>query len=117
MGALCRYVLSQWLSGIRFFNLPIGTLTINLIGCFLLGLFTALGMHHSQFFHLSEAQSQALLLMLSVGFCGAFTTFSTFSGESIKTLEAGLVWQALLYVLISVGVGLLLFWWGKHLAG
>lgn len=115
LGAFCRYGIGQMLSGIRFFQMPIGTITVNLIGCFLLGILTAIGMKYETLPWLSEAQTKSLLMLLTVGFCGAFTTFSTFSSETIKSMEAGLVWQSIIYALISVGVGLCLFWCGKHL--
>lgn len=115
LGALSRYGLGQCLSGVRVFSLPLGTLIINLAGCFLLGLLTGYASRHTSLPMLGQEQSRQLLLLLTVGFCGAFTTFSTFSGETIKAMEAGLLWQSLLYVFVSVGMGLLLFWWGKNL--
>lgn len=114
LGALCRYGVGQWLSGIRLFRLPVGTLAVNLLGCLLLGWLTGLAARHASLPCLNEDQSRMLLLMLSTGFCGAFTTFSTFSKEMIETMESGLVWHALLYLLLSVGLGFLLFWWAKN---
>lgn len=115
LGALSRYGIGQMLSGIRFFQMPIGTMTVNLIGCFLLGILTAIGMKYDSLPGLSDSQTRSLMMLLTVGFCGAFTTFSTFSSETIKAMEAGLVWQSIIYALISVGVGFLLFWCGRHL--
>lgn len=114
LGALCRYGVGQWLSGIRLFRMPVGTLAVNLLGCLLLGWLTGVASRHATLPYLSEEQSRMLLLMLSTGFCGAFTTFSTFSKETIEAMESGLVWQALLYLLLSVGLGFLLFWWAKN---
>lgn len=115
LGALSRYGLGQWLSGFRAFSLPLGTLIINLVGCFLLGLLTSYAGRHACLPMLNQEQSRQAFLLLTVGFCGAFTTFSTFSGETIKAMEAGLLWQSLFYVLFSVGISILLFWWGKNL--
>lgn len=114
LGALCRYGVGQWLSGFRLFRMPVGTLAVNLLGCLLLGWLTGLAARHAALPCLSEEQSRMLLLMLSTGFCGAFTTFSTFSKETIEAMESGLVWQAFLYLLLSVGLGFLLFWWAKN---
>lgn len=116
LGALSRYGLGQMLSGVKALSMPLGTLIINLLGCLLLGFLTGYAGRHACLPMLSEAQSRQAMLLLTVGFCGAFTTFSTFSGETIKAMEAGLVWQSILYVLLSVGLGLLLFWLGKNLA-
>lgn len=113
LGALCRYGVAQAVLGVRVLSMPIGTLIVNLLGCFLLGVLSALGMKHIALPCLSESQSQTLILMMTVGFCGAFTTFSTFSSETIKAMQSGLIWESLVYVLVSVGVGFLLFWWGS----
>lgn len=115
LGALSRYGVAQMLSGIKFISMPIGTLTVNLVGCLLLGVLTAVSEKHLPLPFLDEQQSRQLMLLLMTGFCGAFTTFSTFSAETIKVMDEGFVWQPLLYVLISVTVGFLLFWCGKNL--
>ena len=114
LGALSRYGVGQWLAGNRWLSMPLGTLAVNLAGCLLLGLLTAVGERHLPLPCLSEPQSRQLLLLLTTGFCGAFTTFSTFSGETIKALESGLLWQSLAYATVSIVGGLLLFWCGRH---
>lgn len=115
LGALCRYGIGQLLSGVRLFSMPLGTLAVNLAGCFLLGLLTAAIERHVMLPWFTEQQLKGLTLLLTVGFCGAFTTFSTFSSETVKAVEAGLLWQSLVYVLASVGIGFVLFWCGRHL--
>lgn len=109
IGALLRYIVAQCCTGIRLLTLPVGTLAVNLAGCLLLGLLTGLGESHTNI-------PRHILLMLTVGVCGSFTTFSTFSAETIKALEAGHIWQSALYVATSVTIGFLLFWGGKALA-
>lgn len=106
IGALLRYCVSQLFSDVRFFSMPVGTFLVNIVGCFALGLLTGIG---------ETRGAQPYMLMLTVGVCGAFTTFSTFSGETIKAAEAGHALQAAVYVALSIAVGFLLFWTGKHL--
>lgn len=108
IGALLRYCVAQLCANVRVLTLPIGTFIVNLLGCLLLGLLTGLAESHSN-------APRPLMLMLTVGVCGAFTTFSTFSSETIKAAEAGMAWQAALYVATSLAFGFLLFWWGKGL--
>lgn len=93
-------------SHVRLLNMPVGTLAVNLLGCLLLGLLIGAGERYT-------AMPRPVLMMLTVGLCGAFTTFSTFSAESIRALESGQIWQSLAYVMVSVGGGLLFFWAGK----
>lgn len=62
-------------------RLPLGTLAVNLLGSFLLGLLLGLGV------------SQRWYLLLGVGFCGAFTTFSTFAAQTDAILSRGLAWS------------------------
>lgn len=116
LGAASRYGIAQLLSGNKLLSMPVGTITVNLIGCFILGVLTALSQRNVCLPGLCAEQSRQLFLLLTVGFCGAFTTFSTFSGEAIKAMEAGMIWQPAAYVIISVGVGMLLFWCGKSIA-
>lgn len=108
LGALLRYAVAQLCSDVRLLSLPVGTFAVNLLGCLLLGLLTGWGEQHAGI-------PRHVMLMLTVGGCGAFTTFSTFSSETIKALETGYVWQAVVYVAASLTFGLLLFWWGKNL--
>lgn len=109
LGALCRYGVAQLCTGVRFLSMPTGTFAVNVAGCFVLGLLTGLGERHTGI-------SPQMMLMLTTGFCGAFTTFSTFSAETIKACESGHALQALIYVVASITIGFLLFWLGKRLA-
>ena len=85
---------------------PWGTFTANVVGCFLIGLFYAWS---------SRLQLTAeVRLMLTTGLCGGFTTFSTFSYESLQLLQQGHYILFLLYVMASLLVGLLAVWIGTH---
>lgn len=108
VGAALRYAVGLLCSSVRVLNLPVGTLVVNLIGCLLLGLLVGVGQKYISF-----SGTEPMGLMLTVGLCGAFTTFSTFSAETIRAMENGQVGQSLVYVLVSVVGGLLLFWVGK----
>lgn len=109
LGALLRYGVGLACANVRVLTLPVGTLVVNVAGCFILGLLTALAEQHA-------VQHRALMLMLSVGFCGAFTTFSTFSAETVKAAEGGHFSAALLYVAASITIGFAMFCGGKELA-
>lgn len=106
LGALLRYAVGLSLASIRLLSLPLGTFVVNVAGCLILGILTGL----------AEANAplpRHLSLMLTTGFCGAFTTFSTFSAETVKAAEGGRLWLSALYVGASLTVGFLLFWWAK----
>lgn len=103
-----RYGAGRLCAGITLMSVPLGTFMVNIVGCFLLGLLTGLGQQY-------PGIPRQLLLMFTVGMCGAFTTFSTFSSETIKMMEGGMMLQAVLYVTASIVIGLLLFWLGKSL--
>jgi CrcB protein len=92
VGTLARYLLQGWVqqrSGLATF--PVGTLAINLIGSLILGLVI-------RFATGSTLISPDLRAALTIGFCGAFTTMSTFSYESMKLLADGEYWHAGLYM-------------------
>nr|WP_295971363.1 fluoride efflux transporter CrcB [uncultured Bacillus sp.] len=98
IGAILRYITGQVIPVQNGF--PLNTLMINLSGCFLLAWFytTVIDRNIPSYIRLG----------IGTGLIGAFTTFSTFSVETIELLRHGQWFQALLYVLISVIGGLLL---------
>ena len=94
-GSVLRYLVSRWIVA----TFPWGTFTVNIIGSLLIGLLVGLAS--------KEALSAEMRLLLVTGFCGGFTTFSTFANESYGILDSGHVLPAALYVSASVFVGIL----------
>ncbi len=94
-GCVARYLLSGWTYQLVGRNLPYGTLFVNIIGSFLLGLLVASGVRGDFF-------PAEVRVGLAVGFMGGFTTFSTFSYETLRLLENGSFWQAGLNILLNI---------------
>lgn len=104
-GALSRYYLSLWFSQLLGNSLPYGTGIINLTGCFGIGFFTGLAS--------SLPIHPNLRLLITTGFIGAYTTFSTYQLDTAKLLEQG-SWEVdLLYWIGSAGLGLLALLLGR----
>lgn len=98
IGGVCRFYSQQIIT--RFFPspLPYGTLTVNVLGCLIIGLIYG-------FADRGNALTPEWRLFLATGFCGGFTTFSTFSYESISLLRDGEFVYLLMYLLLSVILG------------
>lgn len=108
IGAVLRYVVSS-LSKI-FFQMPIlGTLIVNLTGCLLIGYIFGVTLYKFQF-------SPVFKLLITVGFLGGLTTFSTFSLEGFELIKNGRPGLALLYISGSCVVSLILVFAGYFLA-
>ena len=100
VGSVSRYLLQLAVARQLAHPFPLGTLLVNVLGCLLIGLFYALA-------EKGALGSAELRLLLTTGFCGGFTTFSTFSYETLVLLENGSYFLLVLYVAGSVGLGLL----------
>jgi CrcB protein len=98
IGGVCRYLISLFMSHAQS-GFPWGTFTANIIGCLLIGLLWGVTSR-------SQNLSPAFSLFLMVGFCGGFTTFSTFSKESLALLQANNYILFLLYATGSIFLGL-----------
>ena len=103
LGGIARYLVSLLMKGVSG-AFPWATMTVNIAGCLLIGVLWAV-------FSRSTASSQ-LNLLLTVGFCGGFTTFSTFSKESLCLLQANDFVGFSLYTIGGVALGLLAVWVG-----
>lgn len=106
-GALTRYWIGEWISTDNGF--PLGTFIINLIGCFFLGWCLT-------FITFRKNIKPEFTLLIGTGFIGSFTTFSTFSVETILLFQNGLAGYGTIYVLFSIIFGLLLAYTGLKLA-
>lgn len=94
LGCLSRYMVSGWIFKLAGRGFPYGTLGVNILGSFLLGLI----MEGS----LRSTLSSDLRMGLTVGFMGGFTTFSTFSYETFRLIEEGSLLHAGLNILLSI---------------
>ena len=94
-GSILRYMVSRWLNTSFF---PWGTLAVNIIGCFLVSLFGT--------WIARQSLPTDLRLLMVVGLCGGFTTFSTFGNETMTMLRNGHLLLSLIYIFLSVAAGI-----------
>ena len=100
VGALSRYTLSNLISKEFQSNFPLGTLGVNLLGCFLIGIAWQFSEHFSI--------AKNIRLFFFVGLLGAFTTFSTFGLESLNLFKEGQLKSAILNIFLNNILGIIL---------
>lgn len=103
LGSLSRFLVSKSIAEQHSGAYPLGTFAINLAGAFLLGVITA--------FHVNFS----VYAFIAIGFLGSFTTFSTFMFESFSLFQSGEKKNAILYLMISMGLGIASYFSGYYL--
>lgn len=98
-GSLARYVIGAAVQGRAGSGFPVGTLVVNITGSLLLGFLMRLLLD-------SSLASPTVRLMLTTGFCGGYTTFSTFAYETARLIEDGEYERAGLYVALSLALSM-----------
>ncbi len=110
LGSMSRYLLGTWIQSLsRSLDFPFGTLTVNLIGCFVIGFLSQLAEARGAF----TPESRAFVF---IGILGGFTTFSSFGNDTINLFREGESFNALLNIGANVIIGLMLVWLGRTVA-
>jgi CrcB protein len=94
-GSIVRYLLGRWVNGYHISVFPLGTMAVNIVACVVLGAVVALADER-------QILSPATRLLLAVGFCGGFSTFSSYSLETYQLLQKGEYAIALGYMAGSI---------------
>lgn len=114
LGAVCRYLVTTQV-GARFGTMfPWGTLSVNLLGSLLMGWILGFILLLTE--RTGSGLGEAARLLLTVGFLGGFTTFSSFSMETLTLLRGGSLFYALANIGMNVILGLLAAWLGLALS-
>ena len=95
LGATCRFLLTTALAG-KPGNFPLGTLAANILGSLLMGLLVGI----------LAGRFESVRLFVAVGFLGGFTTFSSFSAETIALIHGGQIFSAMFNIIVSVAASL-----------
>ena len=110
IGSALRYLIGGWAQGLsKSLDFPYGTLTVNLIGCFVIGLLGELAEARGVF--TSETR-----LLVFIGLLGGFTTFSSFGNDTLNLARSGQMLNALTNIAVNLIFGLLLVWLGRIVA-
>jgi CrcB protein len=109
IGSVARFFVSKINLSVALFSITVGALLVNVLGCLIIGFLTGI------------AEQRTILtaewrLFLMVGFCGGFTTFSTFANENLMLMHNGLFPSILLYTGLSILLGFLAVYLGFNLA-
>ena len=109
IGSVLRYLVSLLFARLDIANFPLATLSVNILGCFLIGL--VLGLTERGSFTAGEVRS-----FVVIGILGGFTTFSAFSYETIRLLQEGAFGPAAGNIFLNVALGLGATWLGLLLS-
>jgi CrcB protein len=110
IGSALRYLIGGWALGLsKSLDFPYGTLTVNLIGCFVIGFLGELAEARGVF--TSETR-----LLVFIGLLGGFTTFSSFGNDTLNLARSGQMLNALANIAVNLIFGLLLVWLGRIVA-
>ena len=107
-GSILRYLCQKWVNESYQHNFPLATFLVNVFGCLLIGILYALG-------EKGNILSPQARLLLITGFCGGFTTFSTFAFENMNLLRIGDNFYFALYAVGSVVLGIVAVYVGSLL--
>lgn len=111
-GSVFRYLIGKLTANTTLLNgfgigFPVATFIANILGCFMIGLFNGMAARFGM--------SENVRLMLTVGLCGGFTTFSTLSNECLAMISGGNYGVLVLYIGLSLAIGILAVWAGSVL--
>ena len=111
LGSVCRYLISEIIF-LKKFDFPYPTFISNVLGCFLIGLALGWSIKNSEL-------NSSFIILFTVGFCGGFTTFSSFSDESLTLINNNQFFYFFSYLILSITIGILFVFIGtkigKHL--
>jgi fluoride exporter len=108
LGSMARYLTGLLISKLVMSQFPIGTFVANVVGCLIIGVVFGLSARYGWF-------SPEWRLFLATGFCGGYTTFSTFSYENLHLLQTNQFGTFAVYALSSFALGMLAVWLGLSL--
>lgn len=106
-GSILRFLTSAYINRWNITTFPLGTFLVNVMGCLIIGFLLGVT---------GKAFNEDIKLLLVTGFCGGYTTFSTFSSENLFLLQNGNYLMLVIYILASIIIGLLAVWFGVFLA-
>ena len=107
IGSIIRYLITK-ISFFSFNSFPYSTFISNIIGCFILGLALT-------YFMKNDSQNSTIFIFIAVGFCGGFTTFSTFSSEGLELLNNGNLITFIVYTFTSIFLGIIAVYLGASI--
>lgn len=98
-GGILRFLIGKWIHNLISTSFPLGTMIVNIAGCFIIGLVYGI-------FSRETSADANMQFLLATGFCGGFTTFSSFMHENMVMLENGNLLQLAAYTTLSIILGI-----------